>query len=559
MSITTKKKRFYTMLKQLDCDCFKIKGEKRKPIVFHKGLNTVLGTSFADNSIGKSTLLFAIDFCFGGKSYLDQKFPDHLKKQTFKYVFEFENIEYYFERDTTTPNEVWKSDSNFNKIEKIELDEFKSFLFNQYKIEIPYLTLREIVGVYVRIFNLDTCSVDTPLQIVKNIPQNEAINQFIKLFGLYDSLKNLNELIKDNTDKKNAYNKARKLNFIPNAISSKKQYKEYQTKLEGYKRELSEFTLSQDKDLITIDIENTNKAFYIKQSLKKLYREKKSLLSKKAQIDMELVEINKDNTDDYKDLLEFFPNVDITRIALVDNYHKKLNCIIDEEMKAEADSLKQTIEIIISQIKDLEDKLRKLNIPVSISLDFLKKYSNKEGQIKSIEKQLEAFDQSKKLEQDLKDAKNALKENEKSILERIEKSVNEQLEIYNNYVCSGEKTNPRLSLPDGSHYTLETYTDEGAGTAYKNLIIFDLSVLRLTSLPILIHDTNLFKNIGDEPLEQIFKLYESESKGTLSEKQIFVAFDKESSFSKDLQEILHKTAVITLGKNGNELFGYSWA
>lgn len=189
----------------------------------------------------------------------------------------------------------------------------------------------------------------------------------------------------------------------------------------------------------------------------------------------------------------------------------------------------------------------------------MEKYSNKEGQIKSIEKQLEAFDQSKKLVQDVKDAKSALKENEKSILERIEKSVNEQLEIYNNFVCSGEKKTPRLSLPDGSHYTLETFTDEGAGTAYKNLIIFDLAVLKLTSLPILIHDTNLFKNIGDEPLEKIFQLYKSEGYNLFSQKQIFVAFDKETSFSEDLQKILHQTAVITLGKDGNELFGYSWA
>ena len=37
----------------------------------------------------KSTLLFAIDFCFGGESYLEQKFPENLKNQTFKFIFEF--------------------------------------------------------------------------------------------------------------------------------------------------------------------------------------------------------------------------------------------------------------------------------------------------------------------------------------------------------------------------------------------------------------------------------------------------------------------------------------
>ena len=38
---------------------------------FHPGLNVVLGDQNATNSIGKSTLLMVVDFCFGGKDLLD--------------------------------------------------------------------------------------------------------------------------------------------------------------------------------------------------------------------------------------------------------------------------------------------------------------------------------------------------------------------------------------------------------------------------------------------------------------------------------------------------------
>lgn len=58
------------MLYEIECDKFarKIDGKlvPRGPITFHEGLNTVLGDKKAENSIGKSTFLLALDFCFGG-------------------------------------------------------------------------------------------------------------------------------------------------------------------------------------------------------------------------------------------------------------------------------------------------------------------------------------------------------------------------------------------------------------------------------------------------------------------------------------------------------------
>ena len=54
------------MLREIFCDQFISQGEIRKPIVFHKGLNSILGSNTGSNSIGKSTFLMIIDFVFGG-------------------------------------------------------------------------------------------------------------------------------------------------------------------------------------------------------------------------------------------------------------------------------------------------------------------------------------------------------------------------------------------------------------------------------------------------------------------------------------------------------------
>ena len=63
------------MLKEIRCDKFVSKGSIRKPIIFHKGLNTVLGSDSGTNSIGKSTFLMIVDFVFGGK-HLQQAVGD---------------------------------------------------------------------------------------------------------------------------------------------------------------------------------------------------------------------------------------------------------------------------------------------------------------------------------------------------------------------------------------------------------------------------------------------------------------------------------------------------
>ena len=45
----------------------------RGRIQLREGLNTVLGDKAAQNSIGKSTFLLVVDFCFGGDDYINPK------------------------------------------------------------------------------------------------------------------------------------------------------------------------------------------------------------------------------------------------------------------------------------------------------------------------------------------------------------------------------------------------------------------------------------------------------------------------------------------------------
>lgn len=97
-----------------------------------------------------------------------------------------------------------------------------------------------------------------------------------------------------------------------------------------------------------------------------------------------------------------------------------------------------------------------------------------------------------------------------------------------------------------------TPDDTGTGTAYKSLLVFDLSVLELTNLPFLIHDSVLLKQIADAPIEKILRLYQAAGK------QIFISLDKASSYSKEADRILTECARIKLASGPHSLFGKSW-
>lgn len=95
--------------------------------------------------------------------------------------------------------------------------------------------------------------------------------------------------------------------------------------------------------------------------------------------------------------------------------------------------------------------------------------------------------------------------------------------------------------------------DTGTGTNFKGMLIYDLSILNSTALPALAHDSLLFANISVEKIEQIMALYVREE-----QKQIFIAFDKEGNYDKEIQSIIKENTVLRLGADEQALYGRQW-
>lgn len=173
------------------------------------------------------------------------------------------------------------------------------------------------------------------------------------------------------------------------------------------------------------------------------------------------------------------------------------------------------------------------------------------SEIEKMSKENDAFLKRTTLKTKKDKAVTDLKELKKDQLIKIENDLNSEMKKINSKIYGPDMFSPTIKF-NGDSYLFHTPNDTGTGTAYKGLIVFDLATIRLTKLPVLIHDSLLLKQISDEVLTNILVEYEN------CNKQIFIAFDKQESYGNKALSILENHKVIKLAHNGYELFGRFW-
>ena len=85
------------------------------------------------------------------------------------------------------------------------------------------------------------------------------------------------------------------------------------------------------------------------------------------------------------------------------------------------------------------------------------------------------------------------------------------------------------------------------------MLFYDLSILKLTNLPAIAHDSLLFPYISDRNICRLLQLYSEETS-----KQIFISFDHEDNYGKETKDLLQKHKVLQLDAEADALFGKQW-
>lgn len=551
------------MLYEIECEKFakKVNGQlvPRGRIQLREGLNTVLGDKAAQNSIGKSTFLLVIDFCFGGDDYINPKIckaKEKLHSHTINFAFKFGNRIDYFCRSTKTSSEIGICDSVYKVQRTQTLKEFKDYLLEAYGITTPSISFREMVGRFLRIYGRENYAERYPLKY-GDVKPEASIETLEKMFNVFAFIEEYKSVYDDKSKRTKVRDDATKLGEMTNVARTKKEYNANEKEIERLKAELQKLMDREDSELSQEETDNLDKASEIRGQLTVLKRRRSRLVSQlnavKANMSGGLVPVE----EDLSELSEFFPDVDVQKLSQIEHFHDKMQRILSQEMGDEIAQLQILIDAISAEMVRLQESQRKLGIPVTISKKFMDRVVEVQRQIDILVAKNKGYDKSAKLKTEKKEAKVQLEDVRETQLQAVETSINQEMTRLNDYIYNGERYAPAIKFGNSRSgkptYDFWTEDDTGAGTNFKGLIIFDLALLRLTELPVIAHDSNIFKNIADLPIDKIMELYNQ------SKKQIFIAFDKEDTFYDVTRDIVHSTKIIELHENGGELFGWSWA
>lgn len=539
------------MLYEIICDSFESAGKKRGPIRFKSGLNVVKGQNSGDNSIGKSTSLLVIDFVFGGSRYAeDEILIRNVGHHTIKFHFIFDNESYYFSRSTNDAKHVNICNSNYTVVETISIDAYCEKLMQLYKIDLPGATFRSVFGRHFRIYGKDCTNEKQPLASYSGEGHEKSIIALLKLFNRYGNISEMHDEIEKGKKHKSAIVNAGDFRLVK-LIRKKADYLENINKIENLESELIKLTNYGRQDIAELDPEQAEKAAELKSRLAALNRQKKQLWVKYYRI-KENSEIKRPTTSDsFNELLRFFPNSNIKLISEIENFHTKLSEILFEEFKKSSSETLKEINRIVEQMSFMEKQLEEFDLPQRVSKKTLEAYASVQNQLDEVRKENELYDKYKKIEEEIKLLNSEYEKICVRELEEITGRINKAIRDLNSQIYGNNVVAPELSMPKHNKYYFGVGVDNGTGTNVKNLILLDLASLALSSLPVIAHDTILFKHIALEPMSKIIELY------TKFNKQIFIAIDETIKYSPLAQSIINSKTVLELSA-GNELFGRSW-
>jgi len=534
------------MLVEIVCEKF-----KQKRIIFKEGLNVILGDDNATNSIGKSSFLLVIDFVFGGNTYnTTTDIISHVGNHTVCFCFSFNSKKYYFKRDTAEAATVHVCDNEYNIMKDITTGEFQEFLKDSYNINIDDLSWRQLVGLYMRIYGKPNLKETEPL-FNKGTQQSKDVQNLLKTFDKFEECSSQFKIKEEASNKFSAFQKAQSYKII-DPIKNKTEIKQLDRKLIELQSQSDNLMSELETNTIDLTSEQLQAIADLKSQLNNIQITKSKRIVRLNKLKKDVSNIVDEFNVDKANILRFFPNIDIREIEKINTFHKQLTTILSSEIKDEIEKGIKQVQELESVEKELLGKIKdviKTTEPQKLSLN---RFVQLQNEINSLIRGKDVYNLRNKYKEEKANATKLYEEILQDSLTEVQQLLNNEINRRNDDVFNGTVKSPLITLRPKS-YKYSCSDDNGTGSNYKNLILFDLSVLSLTCLPTLIHDTVLFKNIAVDVLEKLILQYNS-----FASKQIFISFDNLSNFSERTSEVLRDSKVLELTPGGNELYGFSW-
>lgn len=543
------------MLVEIMCDEFKDHGKPRGRIPIHPGLNTVLGSDSGSNSIGKSTFLMIIDFVFGGDDYVE-KLTDvqtEVGEHKICFAFKFNDGIHYFSRSNADYKNVQRCDKDYNPLPggQLALNQYLAFLQAHYNMDLVGLTFRNAVGRSMRVYKRETLDEEHPLHQAKQETAKAAIEGLLKLANLYSGIMAQSKVTAEAKEKLDTFKKAQRYQFIP-SVSRQSEFDRNETRIAELTEQAEDLARRSSGGLLDLDSVQAERIYLLQGRLSNFKRQRSRLLAQLRAIraDQELGQ--KGFKRNYDDLLRFFPNVDLQRIESIENFHRQLAGILKKEFSEAETAMQATLSLIETEMAKIEAEITEMAKTTDLSKAVLEQYAAIDKELKTLRAANDNFTKTSELAEVAKSYEAELNRLVVAQIAIMQQKINAEMVRINDAIYGGRKTAPTLTVSDASHYTFFTPRDGGTGAQYKGLVVFDLAMLALTCLPVIAHDSVMLKHIEDDAIEKILELYSE------SDKQVFIAMDKEGSYTPKAQKVMESSKVLQLSPGAGALFGRTW-
>lgn len=541
------------MLVELRCDKFKDGDHERERISFHRGLNAIIGSDDAHNSIGKTTSLLVIDFAFGGDSYvtLSPDVTNNVGDHTIRFAFVFEDVIYRFSRFTGTPGTVCTCDESYHMEDEWTIERYRNWLLERYGMAGLGGTFRNLVSGFFRIYGKKNNDPVKPLKSHEGESDGEGITRLLRLYRVYNEIAALQTNLKDAEDRKNTLLGAEKYRYV-RAAASKTEVKQNQRRIDELEHNLAELEAQSAVGVAELDAVVAEQVADTRRQISNLRRQRTRLQARLHLIEDDEQTERVTSTHDFTALQEFFPDVSIKSLEEIEAFHQQLTRVLNQERKESRAAIQAEISELDAAIGELEAEKRSIDVTPQVSTAVLRRYA-------SVAQEREGLARANKAYDDLQEARSLVSQRRKELdaktggfLETIQVRINQRLAELNASVCGPDRTAPAIGIESPKKYTYTIPQDVGTGSQTRGMFLFDLVMLEQTLLPAIAHDTNDIKQVEDATMLNLLELYAQ------SDRQVFVAVDKESSFvGHDTPRVLEDNAVLRLGE-GHELFGRSW-
>lgn len=519
-------------------------------ISFHAGPNVILGDSNATNSIGKSTTLMVVDFAFGGKDLLEhnEDVVKELGHHEYFFTFQFEDEIHRFCRDTSQPETVYRCGSGFELGPPMGLEDYTAFLRHAYNVELPDLSFRSLVSLYTRVWGKENLDPSKPLHVVPNKSGEECVNNLIKTFDQYTTLRDLAQRLDETEKELKAWSSAKNHRVIPTI--QKKGYDENQKSIATLEDELSDIRANLARYTANVSEVVNRELLELKQQKDNLLSFRLTLASRVQRVQGNLRGNRTVRSENFQELVRFFPAIDLQRLEKVGDFHTGVARILRSELEASLTQLEEQLAAVDEELASIDFQMAQSLNTVAAPTALVDRVAEVAIRIKGAREENRRYEHEVELRAHIKQLKGSLQKEKETILLVIEKTINDGMRRIMVESFGPERKSPYLKLRERS-YTFEVEEDTGTGVAYTGLVLFDLTIFLSTRLPILVHDTVIFKNIENDSVARLLPVYGH------TEKQSFVALDEIEKYGTEASYLLLKHCVLQLDTT-NLLYVKDW-